>query len=194
VSKRLRGRELAVWGVLVGLCWTQGVSKLLAAEVPAAKAVTRDGSHDFDFLLGNWKVHFRVLLTRLAGASDWVEYDGSQEFKKLFDTNAISDEFDAYSAQLHMRNKGRSLRLYNTTTRQWSIYQLNNEGALDAPVVGQFLGDRGEFYGQDTYNDRPMYVRNTWQRTSPTSARWEQAWSADGGRTWEVNWTADFSR
>jgi hypothetical protein len=160
----------------------------------APEGAVRDGSHDFDFLLGSWKTHFRVLMTRLAGASDWVDYDGTQEFRKMFDTNATVDEFDAYSSALHMRNHGRSFRLYNIKTRQWTIYHLNNEGALDAPVVGEFVGNRGEFYGQDTANERSIYVRNVWQSLTPTSARWEQAWSADGGRTWEVNWTADFAR
>jgi hypothetical protein len=153
-----------------------------------------DGSRDFDFLLGKWKVHFRVLLSRFSETNKWVDYDGTEEFDKLLDTPVGFDEFDAYCAQLQMRNKGKSLRLYNTKTHQWSIYQLNNEGMLDQPVVGQFTDRRGEFYGEDSYNDGPIYVRNVWLNISPTAARWEQSWSNDGGETWEVNWISDLSR
>jgi hypothetical protein len=155
---------------------------------------TRDSSQDFDFLLGKWKVHFRVLLTHFSEANKWIEYDGTEEFDKLRDTPIGFDEFDAYCAQLQMRNKGKSFRLYNTKTHQWSIYQVNNEGMLDQPVVGTFTDRRGEFYGQDSYNDRLIYVRNIWLNISPTAARWEQSWSDDGGKTWEVNWISDLSR
>jgi hypothetical protein len=155
---------------------------------------TRDGSQDFDFLSGKWRVHFRVLLTRLSETKKWVEYDGTEQFDKLRDTPIGFDEFDAYCAQLQMRNKGKGLRLYNTKTHQWSIYQINAEGMLDQPVVGTFTGKRGEFYGQDSYNDRLIYVRNIWLNLSPTAARWEQSWSNDGGKTWEVNWISDLSR
>jgi len=155
---------------------------------------THDSSHDFDFLVGKWKVHFRVLISRFSETQKWVEYDGTEEFDKLLDTPVGFDEFDAYSPQLQMRNKGKSLRLYSTKTHQWSIYQLNNEGMLDQPVVGQFTDKRGEFYGEDSYNDRPIYVRNIWLNISPTAARWEQSWSDDGGKTWEVNWISDLSR
>jgi hypothetical protein len=65
---------------------------------------------------------------------------------------------------------------------------------LDQPVVGQFTDKRGEFYGEDTYNDRQIYVRNIWLNISPTAARWEQSWSDDGGKTWEVNWISELSR
>lgn len=163
-----------------------------AGQAPVLK---HDGSHDFDFLIGKWHVHFRVLLTRLSGGiPEWVDYNGTEEFEKLFSSNASFDEYDAYSPQLHMRNKSHSLRLYDVKTGQWSIYQLNNEGILDAPVIGQFTGNHGEFRGQDTYNGRAIYVRNVWLNISPKSARWEQSWSADGGKTWEVNWINELSR
>jgi hypothetical protein len=155
---------------------------------------TGEGSQDFDFLAGKWRVHFHVLLTRFSEAKKWVEYDGTEEFDKLRDTPMGFDEFDAYCAQLQMRNNGKSLRLYNTKTHQWTIYQINNEGMLDQPVVGSFSDKRGEFYGQDFYNERLIYVRNIWLNLSPTAARWEQSWSEDGGKTWEVNWISDLSR
>jgi hypothetical protein len=181
--------SLMFFGATAGQTHPVGVASDVHEKTPI-----RDGSQDFDFLVGKWKVHFRVLLSRFSGSNNWVEYDGTEEFDKLLDTPVGFDEFDAYCAQLQMRNKGKSLRLYNTRTHQWTIYQLNNEGTLDQPVVGQFADRRGEFYGEDSYNDRAIYVRNVWLNISPTAARWEQSWSSDGGKTWETNWISDLSR
>ena len=87
---------------------------LLPLSIQAAAAPElRDGSHDFDFLIGNWKAHVRVLPDRLTGSSNWVEYNGISNHKKLLDSNANFEQFDAYSAQLKKRNKGQTLRLYN---------------------------------------------------------------------------------
>jgi hypothetical protein len=163
---------------------------------PQARTTEHDGSHDFDFLIGDWKAHVRVLRDRLNGSNDWVEYDGISNHKKLLDSNANLEEFDAYSAQLHKHNKGQTLRLYNPDSQQWSIYLLDlDKGTLDLPpVVGEFAGKRGEFYNQETPKGRSIYVRYVWLNISPKSARMEQSWSADGGKTWEVNWICELSR
>jgi hypothetical protein len=173
------------------------VALLCSFSIPAVAAPDlRDGSHDFDFLIGNWKAHVRVLPDRLAGSNTWVEYDGISNHKKILDSNANFEEFDAYSAQLKKRNKGQTLRLYNPSTHQWSIYLVDiDKGTLDLPpVIGQFTGNRGEFYNQDTYKGRAIYVRYVWLNNSPKSARMEQSWSDDGGKTWEVNWICELSR
>jgi len=179
--------------MLSGFASAQNHSRDTADAVHKADAAG-NSSKDFDFLAGKWNVHFHVLLSRFSAAKKWVEYDGTERFEKLGDTSMGFDEFDAYCAKLQMRNSGKSLRLYNTKTHQWSLYQLNNEGMLDQPVVGGFSDRRGEFFGQDSFNDRPIYVRNIWLNLSPTAARWEQSWSEDGGKTWEVNWISDLSR
>ena len=102
-----------------------GMASVVAAETnaptrsansPAKMQDAHDGSHDFDFLIGNWKAHVRVLRDRLKGSNDWVEYDGISNHKKLLDSNANFEEFDANSAELHERNKGQTLRLYNPET------------------------------------------------------------------------------
>jgi hypothetical protein len=167
-----------------------------APAAAAAQITARDGSHDFDFLIGDWKAHVRTLHTRLAGSNDWFEYEGISNHKKLLDSNANFEEFDAYSAQLQKRNKGQTLRLYNPETHQWSIYLVDlDKGTLDLPpVIGQFTGNRGEFYSQDTNKGRAIYVRYVWLNISPKSARMEQSWSADGGKIWEVNWICELSR
>jgi hypothetical protein len=162
----------------------------------AAAAAPRDGSHDFDFLIGNWKAHVRVLPDRLNGSTAWVEYDGISNHKKILDSNANLEEFNVYSKQLKKRNKAQTLRLYNPATHQWSIYLFDiDEGTLNLPpVIGGFTGKRGEFYNQDTYKGRAIYVRYVWLDLSPTSSRMEQSYSADGGKTWEVNWICELSR
>ena len=161
-----------------------------------ASVLARDGSHDFDFLIGNWKAHVRVLPDRLSGSHTWVEYDGISNHKKLLDSNANFEEFDAYSPQLKKRNKGQTLRLYNPESHQWSIYLVDlDKGTLDLPpVIGGFTGNRGEFYDQETYKGRAIYVRYVWLNLSTSSARMEQSFSADGGKTWEVNWVCELSR
>jgi hypothetical protein len=159
----------------------------------------RDGSHDFDFLIGDWKAHARALRNRLDDSDNpkgWVDQVGISNHKKLLDSNANFEEFDVYGVQLHNHNKGQTLRLYNPETHQWSIYLVDvDKGTLDLPpVIGQFTGNRGEFYSQDTHNGRSIYVRYVWLNISPKSARMEQSWSADGGKTWEVNWICELSR
>ena len=166
---------------------------------PAASASTaaqRDGSHDFDFLIGNWKAHVRRLPERLQGSHVWVEYDGISNHKKLLDSNANFEEFDVSTADKKLRIKAQTLRLYNPESHQWSIYLVDlDRGTLDLPpVVGQFTGNRGEFFNQQTWEGRAVLVRYVWLNISPNSSRMEQSFSADGGKTWEVNWICELSR
>src|SRR5579864_8099187 len=137
----------------------------------------RDGSHDFDFLIGNWKAHVRRLPDRLNNSNIWVEYDGISNDKKL-----------------HI--KAQTLRRYNPTSHQWSIYLVDlDNGTLSLPpVVGQFTDNRGEFFDQEDFKGRAILVRYVWLNISPKSARMEQSFSPDGGKTWEVNWICELSR
>jgi hypothetical protein len=156
----------------------------------------RDGSHDFDFLIGNWKAHVRRLPDRLNNSNFWVEYDGISNHKKLLDSNANFEEFDVSSTDKKLRIKAQTLRLYNPTSRQWSIYLVDlDNGTLDSPpVVGQFTGNRGEFFHQEDFKGRTILVRYVWLNISPNSSRMEQSFSPDGGKTWEVNWICELSR
>jgi hypothetical protein len=159
-------------------------------------ATQGDGSHDFDFLVGDWKAHVRRLPERLKGSNVWVEYDGISNHKKLLDSNANFEEFDVSSSDHKLRIKAQTLRLYNPESHQWSIYLVDlDKGALDLPpVVGQFNGKRGEFYNQQTWEGRAVLVRYVWLNISPNSSRMEQSFSSDGGKTWEVNWICELSR
>ena len=156
----------------------------------------RDGSHDFDFLIGDWKAHVRRLPDRLNNSNVWVEYDGISNHHKILDSNANFEEFEVTSTDKKLHIKAQTLRLYNSATRQWSIYLLDvNNGTLGLPpVVGSFNGNRGEFYDQEQYKDRAILVRYLWLNISPKSARMEQSFSPDGGKTWEVNWICELSR
>src|SRR5215472_929932 len=156
----------------------------------------RDGSHDFDFIIGNWKAHVRRLPDRLNNSNVWVEYDGISNHKKILDSNSNFEEFDVTSTDKKLRIKAQTLRLYNPISHQWSIYLVDvDNGTLELPpVVGQFTGNRGEFYNQQEYKGRAILVRYVWLNISPQSARMEQSFSPDGGKTWEVNWVCELSR
>jgi hypothetical protein len=169
-----------------------------AASTSAAPPVLdeHDGAHDFDFLIGNWKAHVRRLPDRLNGSNTWEVYDGISNHKKLLDSNANFEEFEVDSPQKHLHIKAQTLRLYNPETRQWSIYLIDlDKGELDTPpVVGQFKGNRGEFYHQEVLRGQVILVRYVWLNISPKSARMEQSYSPDGGKSWEVNWICELSR
>jgi len=161
-----------------------------------ANLPSRDGSRDFDFLIGNWKAHVRRLPDRLNNSDTWVEYDGISNHKKLLDSNATFEEFDVTSTDKKLHIKAQTLRLYNPTSHQWSIYLVDlDNGTLGLPpVVGYFTGNRGEFFDQEDFKGRAILVRYVWLNISPNSARMEQSFSPDGGKTWEVNWICELSR
>ena len=164
--------------------------------VPAQQAAQHDGAHDFDFLIGDWKAHVKRLPDRLVGSNTWIEYEGISNHKKLMDSNANFEEFDVKNAKDGQRLKSQTLRLYNRESHQWSIYLVDlAKGTLGLPpVVGQFDGRKGEFYDQEEWKGRAILVRYQWTDVSPKSAHMEQAFSPDGGKTWEVNWICDLSR
>ena len=173
-----------------------------AADEPASPVAVfagpqRDGSHDFDFLIGDWKAHVRRLPDRLNNSHTWDVYDGISNHHKVFDTNANLEQFEVSSPDKKLHIKAQTLRMYNPQTHQWSIYGLDlDKGELDfpLPVVGEFHGDRGEFYNQQTWKGRLVLVRYMWLNISPKSARMEQSFSPDGGKHWEVNWICELSR
>lgn len=149
------------------------------------------GTHDFDFLVGDWMVLNRRLKARHVGSQDWDEFPGRSTMRPILGGQGNIDE-------IRFPTKGWSgvtMRIYSPATRQWSIYWVNSrDGTLQAPVVGGFAGPVGEFFGDDDDEGRRVRVRYRWTRDGSTIARWEQAFSTDGGKTWEVNWVMDFKR
>jgi hypothetical protein len=153
----------------------------------------RDGQHDFDFLVGSWKFHLKRLKRRLAGSTEWVEFDGTTVCRKALDGRAEVEEMNVESADKHIHIQGLALRLYNPESHQWSIYWANAaDGVLEQnPMVGQFSNGRGEFYNQQVYEGRAIYARFVWSGINTNSPHFEQSFSADGGKTWETNWITD---
>jgi hypothetical protein len=154
-----------------------------------APAPQRDGQHDFDFEIGTWKTHLRRLVHPLSGSTEWVEYDGTSVVTKVLDGHANLVELKV--AGPAGRIEGLSLRLYNPQAHQWALNFANiSDGQLTPAAVGEFKNGRGEFYNQDTLNGRSILVRFVISDITEKSCRFEQAFSADGGKTWEVNWIA----
>lgn len=153
----------------------------------------RDGQHDFDFEIGTWKTHLRRLLNPLTGSTTWVEYEGITVVRKVWNGRANLVELTADGPA--GRFEGLSLRLYNPTSRQWSLnFASVNGGVMTQPTIGEFKNGRGEFFSQETLNGRAIFVRFVISDVTPNSCRFEQAFSADGGKTWEVNWIATDTR
>jgi hypothetical protein len=153
----------------------------------------RDGQHDFDFEIGTWKTHLRRLVHPLTGSTTWVEYEGTSVVRKVWNGRANLLELVADGATGHF--EGLNLRLYNPDSRQWSLNFANrNSGTLSQPTIGEFKNGRGEFFDQETLNGRAILVRFVISDITPNSCRFEQAFSGDGGKTWEVNWIATDTR
>jgi hypothetical protein len=149
----------------------------------------RDGQHDFDFEIGNWKTHLRRLLHPLTGSTTWVEYEGTTVVRKVWNGRANLVELVADGPAGHF--EGLNLRLYNPQSRQWSLnFAGSSGGTMSQPTIGEFNNGRGEFFDQETFNGRVIFVRFVISDVTPNSCRFEQAFSDDGGRTWEVNWIA----
>ena len=148
---------------------------------------------DFDFWFGSWDVRNRWLRRRLAGSDDWEEFDATVVARPLLDGVGNEDEFRTDHAGGFI---GMSFRFFDPERRRWSIYWADSRrpGELDPPVFGTFSGDVGVFDGEDVNRGRPILVRFTWSGITTPTPRWEQAFSDDGGRTWETNWVMDFTR
>jgi hypothetical protein len=148
-------------------------------------------NHDFDFEFGDWNIHLKRLLHPLTGSTSWVEFDGTSVTKKVWGGRAQLEEFETDSAASgHI--EGLTLRLFNPKSRQWSLYWANSKnGQLVVPQIGECKGDHGEFYAADTLNDKAIFVRFIWSETNTNKPHFEQAFSEDGGKTWEVNWITD---
>ena len=169
-------------------------SKSVTQVSPQNSAVAHDGSHDFDFFVGRWKFHLKRRLNPLSGSNKWVEFEGIDVDRNLLNGKSNLDELAVDGPTGHV--EGITLRLYNAETHQWSLYWANGKAGVigGPPNVGEFKDGRGEFYCQDTFNGRMVLIRYAWSDITATSAHFEQSYSDDGGKTWEVNWITDQTR
>ncbi|MBO3752673.1 hypothetical protein J5X84_42050 [Streptosporangiaceae bacterium NEAU-GS5] len=148
--------------------------------------------NDFDFFAGTWDAHNRYLVKRLAGSDEWEEFPSTSVASRHFDGAASFDE-------IHFPTRGYyglTVRFYDPETRLWSIYWASSKtGKLDTvPCVGRFEGNVGEFYSDDVWEGTPIVCRFVWTVIDADHVRWEQAFSVDDRKTWEVNWVMDFTR
>ncbi|NOT63461.1 MAG: DUF1579 domain-containing protein [Acidobacteria bacterium] len=149
---------------------------------------------DFDFYMGSWNVTHRRLNERLTGCTEWTTFPGTGVAQKILggygnlDDNVLEMPDGTYRAV--------TLRSYDADRRTWSIWWLDGRHPhqLDVPVIGSFKDGIGTFYAEDTLAGQPIRVRFLWIATNPEAPRWEQAFSVDGGESWETNWVMEFAR
>jgi hypothetical protein len=171
--------------------------RAFAQPNPPASAPTtpaqHDGQHDFDWEIGTWKIHIKRLQHPLTGSSKWIELNGTVDVRKVWDGRGNLAEINVDGPTGHI--EFLSLRLYNPQSHQWSLnFASSNVGTLGQPMIGEFKNGRGEFYDQEPLDGRSILVRFVFSAVSPSSGRSEQAFSADGGKTWEANWINTYTR
>jgi hypothetical protein len=149
---------------------------------------------DFDFVIGNWFVKHRRLKERLANCTEWLEFDGEMSTQKIL--GGFGNIEDNILRLPDQEVRAIALRSYDQNTENWSIWWLDGRfpGRIDVPVVGNFVDDVGTFFANDTFQEIPIIVRFVWRQIGVDLLRWEQAFSADEGQSWETNWTMDFHR
>ena len=169
--------------------YLEPTSRSMLGDGPRA---ARASKHDWDFLFGRWKVRHRYLRSRLRGSNEWIEFDSQCEAMPLLlglgnlDRNTFVRDGQTI--------EGITLRLFDPSTGEWSIHWADSAhpGALIPPMSGRFMGDTGEFFGDEFVDGRRVLCRFVWTRVPADSPRWEQSFSDDGGKTWETNWIMEF--
>lgn len=187
--------------LLGALTLTSGLSAITlalpayaAGQLPSMSGgATADGRHDFDFNLGVWKTHIARVLHPFSGSTESVEINGTVTVRKVWDGRAQLEEIEADGPKGHWESL--TLFLYNPQSHQWTVNFANSsDGTLSEPAIGEFRNGRGEFYDQEMINGKATLVRVVWSDITRDGHRFEQAFSRDGGRTWESNFSAMLSR
>jgi hypothetical protein len=165
-----------------------------ATETPTSQEL--DGRHDFDFLLGRWRIANRKLEDPFAEDSSWLEFDSSLEVQEILGGLGNCEKYLAPEFPGRGRYHGFGLRLFDPGEKVWRIWWASTvgEGQLDEPVVGRFEDGVGQFECHDTIDGREVEVRYQFTEITPSSARWQQSFSFDGGRTFEPNWIMELTR
>jgi hypothetical protein len=179
--------------ILLSACWGALAQQATPRPVPAPPAA-HDGAHDFDSLLGNFNFRLRRMQHPLTSNPDWIDMSGTGACYKVWGDRANLDTVELDSADGgHI--EGLTLRLYDRETRQWRLYWANSRiGRLDPPQIGEFRDGRGHFDTTDTINGKTTLIRFDWSRMNSGTPHFEQAFSPNGGKSWEVNWIVDQTR
>ena len=166
------------------------IAKFVVGQIQKLEAI---GSHDFEFEIGSWKTHLKRLQHPLSGSNTWVEYNGTTVVTKVWNGKANLVELEVDGPAGHI--EALSMRLYDTKSGQWSLnFAGSGSNTFNQPTIGEFKNGRGEFYDQETYNGRAIFLKFVITRESADVFRFEQSFSEDGGKTWEVNWIATDTR
>ena len=169
-----------------GICEAETVMNVIT--------VVAEQRHAFDFLIGTWKVHHYRLKVRLAHSDEWEDFEGTSRcWAVLGGDGNVDDNVIALPSGTY---RAATMRVFDSQTGLWRIwwFDARNSEALDPPLIGSFLEGSGTFYASDHWQGRPIRVRFLWNRLDGNSARWEQAFSDDDGKTWETNWVMSFER
>ena len=191
----IRARHFPIALLLWSSLCLMSPSVMAQVEAGATKASPQqsDAQHDFDFEFGAWKAHISRRLKPLTGSTNWVEYEGTSIVRKVWNGRANLGELEVSGPSGKIQ--GLSLRTFNPQSRQWHISWINSaDGTVGVPMIGGFKNGRGEFYNQEPFNGRAIFVRFIFSDITTNSFQIEQAFSDDGGKTWEPNWIAKFSR
>jgi hypothetical protein len=169
------------------------IAQRAAQFASTPEAAGSEAQHAFDFDFGTWKTHIARRTKPLSGSDTWTPYDGTRVVHKLWNGRANLVEITADGPAGHI--EGIGLRLYNPQSHQWSLnFASRFVETMGVPMVGEFKHGRGEFIDQETFNDRQILVRNVWSDITPDGSKFDQAFSPDGGKTWESNWTTTDTR
>jgi hypothetical protein len=169
------------------------VTELATAPTEA----TTDGRHDFDFIFGEWKLANRKLVDPLADEpTEWVEFAATAVAEPILGGLGNVDMISAPDFPDRPGFHGFSLRLFDPGEQVWRIWWSSSVagGVLDTPVAGRFENGEGRFECDDVLGGRDVRVRYEWTDITPTSARWTQSFSFDGGTTFEPNWFIELTR
>lgn len=165
------------------------------AEKATKENARRAGAErDFDFFLGSWDVKHRRLKKRLAGNNDWEEFEGSTRCQSLL--GGIANINDSVSHRAGGVYRGMGLRAFDANSQAWADWWLDgrNPVKIDTPGIGRFEGRVGTFFSEDLHDGKPVRVRGVFTHLSDSRMQWEQAFSPDGGATWETNWVMRYTR
>jgi hypothetical protein len=160
----------------------------------AAETGGSDAAHDFDFFLGNWRVHHRRLKKRLANNNEWEEFDGTSHCQSLL--AGIVNLNESVANRPDGTSRGMGVRAFDARNRRWTDWYFSSRNPTEIALegTGTFVNGVGTFLNDDTFDGKPIKVRGLWSQITRTSFQWEQAFSADGGATWETNWVMRHTR
>jgi hypothetical protein len=188
-------RRLGIYCLLCMLGYLWHPLPAFPQITPATSAANteRDGQHDFDFEIGTWKSHISRRLHPLTGSATWIEMEAIVVVRKVWNGRANLMELELDNPTGHLEEL--NLRLYNPQSHQWTFnFSNSNDGTMAPPMIGEFKNGRGEFIDQEPFNVKTILVRHVFTEITPDSHHFEQAFSDDGGKTWEPNFMATLTR